>query len=123
MVNEQVLHRLPGIETVYTSVDEVECEDGEDISNYPTEFLNSLTPSEMPPHKLNLKIGAIVMLLRNLDVNQGLCNGIWLIVRCLHNHTIDCEVATESNKGRRTLIPRISLTPSDTFLPFKLPRL
>lgn len=122
MMNEQVLHRLPDTAKIYTSVDEVECEDGEDASNYPTEFLNSLTPSGMPPHKMSLKIGAIVMLLRNLDVNQGLCNGTRLIVRQLHNHTIDCEVATGSNKGNRILIPRITLTPSDAFLPFKLRR-
>ncbi|CAF3262621.1 unnamed protein product, partial [Rotaria sp. Silwood2] len=103
-------------------VDEVECEDGDDITNYPTEFLNSLTPSGMPPHKLKLKIGAIVMLLRSLDVHQGLCNGIRLIVRRLLNHMIDCEVATGSNKGSRVLIPRITLTPSDPILPFKLRR-
>jgi ATP-dependent DNA helicase PIF1 len=76
----------------------------------------------MPPHKLSLKIDAVVMLLRNLDVHQGLCNGTRLIVRQLHNHTIDCEVPTGSNKGNRTLIPRITLTPSDIFLPFKLRR-
>jgi len=115
VVNEQVLQRLPSIEKVYTSVDEVECEDGEDVSNYPTEFLNSLTPSGMPPHKLSLKIAAVVMLLRNLDVHQGLCNSTQLIVRQIHNYTIDCGVATESNKGNRTFIPRISLTPSDPF--------
>jgi hypothetical protein len=119
LVNEEVLQRLPGIEKMYTSVDEVECDN---VTNYPTEFLNSLTPSGMPPHKLKLKIGAIVMLLRNLDVHQGLCNGVRLIVRRLLNHTIDCEVATGSNKGSRVLIPRITLTPSDPFLPFQLRR-
>ncbi|CAF4426189.1 unnamed protein product [Rotaria sp. Silwood2] len=76
LVNEEALQRLPETEKTYTSVDEVECEDGDDITNYPTEVLNSRTPSGMPPHKLKLKIGAIVMLLRNLDVHQGLCNGI-----------------------------------------------
>jgi ATP-dependent DNA helicase PIF1 len=122
LVNEEILQRLPGHEKLYTSVDEVECEEGDDVTNYPTEFLNSLTPSGMPPDKLKLKIGAIVMLLRNLDVHQGLCNGIRLIVRHLKDHTIDCEVATGSNKGKRVLIPRITLTPSDPFLPFKLRR-
>ncbi|CAF1641194.1 unnamed protein product [Didymodactylos carnosus] len=107
---------------MYTSVDKVECEKGDDVANYPTEFLNSLTPSGMPSHKLKLKIGAFVMLLRNLNVHQGLCNGIRLIVRRLLNHTIDCEVATESNKGNQVLIPRITLPPSDPFLPFKLSR-
>ncbi|CAF1613761.1 unnamed protein product [Adineta ricciae] len=122
LVNEEVLQRLSGMEKLYTSIDEVGCEDGEDATNYPTEFLNSLTPSGMPPHKLKLKIGAIVMLLRNLDVSQDLCNGIRLIVRRLQNYTIDCEVVTGSNKGNRVLIPRITLTPSDAFLPFKLRR-
>ncbi|CAF3306522.1 unnamed protein product [Rotaria socialis] len=122
LVNEEVLQRLPGTETTYTSVDDVECEDGDDVTNYPTEFLNSLTPLGMPPHKLKLKPGAIVMLLHNLDVKQGLCKGIRLIVRRLQNHTIDCEVATGSNKGSRVIIPRITMTPSDIFLPFKLRR-
>jgi hypothetical protein len=121
-MNEDVLQRLTGQLMSYKSVDQVECEDGEDISNYPTEFLNSLTPSGMPPHHLNLKIGAIVMLLRNLDIHQGLCNGTRLTVRRLQNHTIDCEVISGSTKGHRVLIPRITLTPSDVMSPFKLRR-
>ncbi len=103
-------------------MNEVECEDGDDVTNYSTEFFNSLTPSGIPPRKLKLKIGAIIMLLRNLDVNHGLCNGIQLIVRHLKNHTIDCKVATESNKGNQVLIARITLTSSDPCLPFKLRR-
>ncbi|CAF2751519.1 unnamed protein product [Rotaria sp. Silwood2] len=35
---------------------------------------------------------------------------------------IDCEVATGCNKGSRVLIPKITMTSSDTFLPFKLRR-
>ncbi|CAF3170544.1 unnamed protein product [Rotaria sp. Silwood2] len=85
LVNEEVLQRLPGKEHVYATVDDVECEDGDDVTNYPTGFLNSLTPSGTPPHKLNLKIGAIVVFLRNLDANQGLC-------KCFIYHFVAREI-------------------------------
>ncbi|CAF4560480.1 unnamed protein product, partial [Rotaria socialis] len=52
LCDKQVLQRLPGIEKVYSSVDDIECDDDEDIRNYPTEFLNSLTPSDMLPHHI-----------------------------------------------------------------------
>lgn len=35
----------------------------------------------MPPHKLCLKPGAVVMLLRNLYVELGVCNGTRMVVR------------------------------------------
>ena len=53
--------------TSYVSVDSINDKTAEDSHNYPIEFLNGLKPAGMPPHKLNLKIGSIIMLLRNLN--------------------------------------------------------
>jgi ATP-dependent DNA helicase PIF1 len=42
---------------------------------YPIEFLNYLNGNNFPRHKLSLKKGVPVMLLRNLNQVEGLCNG------------------------------------------------
>uniref|UniRef100_A0A914UW80 ATP-dependent DNA helicase n=1 Tax=Plectus sambesii TaxID=2011161 RepID=A0A914UW80_9BILA len=80
-INNEALKRIPGPEKTYTSIDKVICRDGEDPSEYPKEFLYSLTSTGMPPHKLILKVGMIVMLLRNLNIKMGLCNGTRLAIR------------------------------------------
>ena len=71
---------LPGETKIYLSADSVNCDDNEEAQNYPMEFLNSLTPSGMPPHCLNLKVGSIVTLLRNISLKKGLCNGTRLVI-------------------------------------------
>ncbi|XP_015691438.1 uncharacterized protein LOC107303444 [Oryza brachyantha] len=38
---------------------------------YPTEFLNSITANNFPAHKLTLKKGVVVILLRNLNQSMG----------------------------------------------------
>ncbi|CAF4986265.1 unnamed protein product, partial [Rotaria sp. Silwood1] len=42
----------------------------EEFSKWLIKLDNSESPPGMPPHKFKLKIGAIVMLLRNLNVHQ-----------------------------------------------------
>ena len=53
-------------------------------ANYPVEFLNSLGLSGLPLHDTKLRVGAIVMLLRNLDPHSSLCNGTRLIITAIH---------------------------------------
>ena len=123
ILNELILDKLLSPKKLYLSADRALCADEKEAQNYPLEFLNSLTPSGMPPHRLNLKVDAIVMLLRNLDIRKGLCNGTRLTVKHLHEHIIiDAQILSGTNAGKRFLIPRFKLAPSDVSLPFTLER-
>lgn len=121
-LNNKILARFPGEEQVFYSADSVSNDDVG--ANFPVEFLNTLTPSCMPPHILRLKINAPIILLRNLSQLQGLCNGTRLICRGLQPHVLDCEIISGSDWaiGRRVFIPRMTLTPSDSGLPFEMQR-
>ena len=87
-----------------------------------TEFLNSLNTSGLPNHRIKLKIGSPIMLLRNLDQTQGLCNGTRLIVTRLAKHVIAAEIISGKNVGDNVYIPRMSMSPSQSPWPFKLLR-
>lgn len=89
---------------------------------FPTEFLNSLTPSGLPPHCLCLKKFAPILLLRNLNPKEGLLNGTRLSVLHLGNRIIEAKIMTGKCAGNTVFLPRITLTPSDSGLPFQLRR-
>ncbi|XP_053548909.1 ATP-dependent DNA helicase PIF1-like [Bombina bombina] len=76
----------------------------------------------MPVHKLNLKIGSIIMLLRNHNTKRGLCNGTRLVVKALRQNIIIAQVLTGTAEGQNVFIPGIDLAPSNTELPFILRR-
>ena len=120
-INAQDLERLPGDVKIYLSADTIETDDLNEINNFPV-FLNSLTPSGMPVDCLKLKIGAVIMLLRNLDLKAGLCHGTRLMVRALQNNYIDGEVLKGVSVGKRVFIRRVQLTQSDLNLSFTLKR-
>ncbi|KAF4530354.1 hypothetical protein B566_EDAN018479, partial [Ephemera danica] len=121
-VNEKVLEMLPGENHQYLSSDQVVTLGAEDSVIYPTEFINQMTPSGMPPHCLNLKVGSIVMLLRNLNIASGLCNGTRLKVVHLGSNLITASMINGPRSEELVFLPRISLQPSDTSLPFKFNR-
>jgi len=118
LINSEILTLIEGDEHIYLSTDSVV--DESDDSFFPVEFLNTVNASGMPPHKLKIKIGCVIMLLRNLNTKRGLCNGTRLYVTGLKRNLIEAEVLTGSSEGNRVLIPRIDISPSD--LPFKMKR-
>ena len=89
---------------------------------YPTEFLNSLNFQGMPPHELNLKKELPIMLLRNVNPAQGLCNGTRLIITDLGQFVLRAKILTGSKIGDIVLIPRITLTSAQTQWPFVMKR-
>ncbi|KAI3510469.1 hypothetical protein L1887_17487 [Cichorium endivia] len=77
-INERLLSLFPGEEKEYLSSDSLcQSEFLNDTFNeelYSPDVLNGLKLSGLPNHKLLLKVDVPVMLLRNIDQKNGLCN-------------------------------------------------
>jgi ATP-dependent DNA helicase PIF1 len=106
VINEIVLERLLGIKFTYFSADHVlrESEDGEE---FPMEMANSMTPNGMPPHSLNLKVGAVVILLKNMCTSEGLCNGTRMRVDRMNQLTVTATILYGPHGGKQFTIPRV----------------
>jgi ATP-dependent DNA helicase PIF1 len=92
-INNAIIKNMPGEEFVYKSIDTI-TGDEEEVSNFPTEFLNTLKISGIPPHTLKLKVGAIIMLLKNIDSRRGLCNGTRLVIKQLRQNVIVAVISS-----------------------------
>lgn len=122
-MNKQILDRIPGESRIYRSADSVQTEQGVDGTyNYPTEYLNSINVSGMPLHRLELKIGVPIMVLRNIDPSEGLCNGTRAVVTQFSSRVLEVRILGGDFAGKTAFIPRINITPSTVDLPFKLSR-
>ena len=122
VINRKVLNLLPGEERVYSSINTLITENENELLQFPTEFLDGLDVSALPQHKLCLKEGTIVILLRNLNPKKGLLNGICLIVRKMYDNSVLLEIITGIKIGQKVLLPRIDLTSSDTAFLFYFKR-
>ncbi len=120
-INTDIVVGMLGDEHVFFSADTVEA--GDDRAyGITTEFLNTITLLGMPPHRLALKVGVPVILLRNLDVSSGLCNRTRLIVRRLVRRLIVAEIVGGSHAGTVLNIPQITTSSTGNHWPFTLLR-
>lgn len=65
-----------------------------ELETFSPKMLNAINCFKLPPHKLDLKVGVSVMLLRNIDQSNGLCNARRLQVRRMGKHVIQCQILT-----------------------------
>lgn len=63
-----------------------------------------------------------MMLMGNLDMSLGLCNGTRLIIKELGVNIIGVVIVTRSNIGCKVYIPRLNLIPFDRMTYFKFER-
>ena len=124
-ISDIIMEKIPGEFVSYPSADSINLPEDSTIEQpqlYSLEFLRSLRIPELPPGELKLKVGVPIILLRNLNPSEGLCNGTRLICRGFQSKVIDAEIITGSHIGKRVFISRITLTASDSKLPFILNR-
>ena len=93
-VNEFILSLIPGSEVTYLSSDspcEPEEKENAQAKSFTIEILNDIKCSGIPNHCVKLKVGVPIMLLRNIDQANGLCNGTRLQVTHLGKNVIGAK--------------------------------
>ncbi|KAJ0513138.1 putative DNA helicase [Helianthus annuus] len=125
-IKNKLLALFPGEEVEYLSFASIcqtdKAKDSSHSKLYSPDVLNDLKISGLPNHQLVLKVGVPVMLLRNIDQQNGLYNGMRLRITKLYKGVIEAEIIFGGNVGTKTYIPRISLKPSDKRIPIKFQR-
>ncbi|XP_026396378.1 uncharacterized protein LOC113291011 [Papaver somniferum] len=119
-LNDRVVSMFPGEEHTYYSFDYVE----DDFQNlYLQEHLNGIAPGGLPPHELKLKLGAPIMLLRNVSAKNGLCNGIRLIIKKFFPNCIHAVILSGNAASKRVFLHRMLMSPPENLeFPFKMIR-
>eukprot|EP00973_Karenia_brevis_P040665 5626019-Karenia_brevis.AAC.1 len=84
-----MLETLRGPLSVSFSKDEILDASPAEQEQFPEDFLNGTTTSGMPPHRLELRPGALVMCLRNVAPDMGVCNGTRAVVLQVHKYLLE----------------------------------
>ena len=98
--------------TISCSIDE--CVEDDDKKRYDSDVLNKINASGIPPHRLALKKGACLIIIRNLNLRRKICNGTRCMVVDIKPHIIH---AKHLETGEDIFIPKIPIFCSGTDFP------
>jgi ATP-dependent DNA helicase PIF1 len=118
--NFEMVERLPGEMVISESIDS--CLEDNDIATYDAEVLNKINASGIPPHRLALKPGACIILIKNLNIKHGHCNGTRYIIKEMTPRLIKAEKLS-GGLHSEILIPRIPMICQDSDFPVPFKRL
>ena len=121
--NNVLLERMPGEEHSFEAVNHVHVDDDAAAAEpFAVEYLQSTSLASIPPSCLKLKIGAPLILLRNLSLREGLCNGTRMGVLGISRTCLQVAILGRKFDGMIGLLPRIKLTTTEEDRPFILER-
>ncbi|XP_071714847.1 uncharacterized protein [Rutidosis leptorrhynchoides] len=124
-INDHILSSIDDEERVFLSSDSLTPDEENDTwaqQVYSPEVLNGLKVPGVPNHRLTLKRGVPIMLLRNMDQSKGLCNGTRLLVERIGDHTIEARIITGHFFGNLAYISRMVIAPTDRKIAVKFQR-
>lgn len=105
-INGHILHLLPNQMHSLTSANTIIKSNPNDVEEVSSvEFLQKIDVPGVPPHKLDLKVGCIVMFIRNVNFDSGIVNGRKGIVRAISPRIVDVQVIARGSPLVK--IPRI----------------
>ncbi|XP_076062380.1 ATP-dependent DNA helicase Pif1-like [Oratosquilla oratoria] len=113
-VNQLIYDLNKEKEVVYYSVDTPSDQD----TDVQASVFNAMTSPSLPLHDLRLKVGCVIMVMRNICPPR-VCNGTRLMVTNLKKHVVVGKILGGSYRGEQVLIPRVVLESQDTPVPFK----
>jgi hypothetical protein len=108
-VNDDMLQMVNGEERTYYSTDESKSDRRYEIDEAETEeeALNSFNPAGLPPHVLKLRVGAMIVCLRNIGFGRGIVNGTRMVVTELGIESIRAKLLDGPNAGNVVRLIRI----------------
>lgn len=120
LLNKQAIDNFPGPTRTYKSIDSVP---EESAAWYREEYLNSITLNCFPDHILELKVGSPVMVLRNIDPLNQVCNGTQGVVKRMMKYIIEIEYISYDGTKRTFLCHRMKLKSNEDQIPVSFYRL